>query len=188
MSVGNAAIRFMTSCKAASNDSTCWCWMMAVSLRYISWRSHPASGASSWYNPSTFLPRQAVCKPKSSGNERSTAWVCLKKWGIQMYYLNLLSQWPFLYLWEFLWEFYLGSDSGTFQSVRISLDIFLSTSLWMEWPQNHWMLTNFQWQIPETLQPCSAEISPIFYCHNSTRREQSKRIPCVVVTVTSFIG
>jgi hypothetical protein len=34
-SVGNAEIRSMTSCKAASNASTCWCWMMAVSLRYI---------------------------------------------------------------------------------------------------------------------------------------------------------
>jgi hypothetical protein len=35
MSVGNAEIRSMTSCEAVSNASTCWCWMMAVSLRYI---------------------------------------------------------------------------------------------------------------------------------------------------------
>jgi hypothetical protein len=31
----------------------------------------------------------------------------MKKWSIQKYYLELLSQWPFLYLWEFLQEFYL---------------------------------------------------------------------------------
>ncbi len=56
---------------------------------------------------------------------------CLKKWGIWKYYLNLLSQWPFLYLWDFLWEFYLGSDSSTFQSVRTSLYIFLTTPIQM---------------------------------------------------------
>ncbi len=33
--IGNAEIRSMTSYEAASNASTCRCWMMAVSLRYI---------------------------------------------------------------------------------------------------------------------------------------------------------
>jgi hypothetical protein len=49
----------------------------------------------------------------------------------------------------------------------------------------------FLMTILETLQPCSAEISPIFYCHNSTRQEQLKRIPCIVVTLkikASFLG
>jgi hypothetical protein len=29
-SSGKAAIRSMTSCKAASNASACWCWMMVL--------------------------------------------------------------------------------------------------------------------------------------------------------------
>ncbi len=86
---------------------------------------------------------------------------CLKKWGIQKYYLNLLSQWPLLYLWEFLWEIYLGSDSGTFRGVRTSLDIILTTPnghKTIRWPQisndNTWdSATLLCWDLPYFVLP-----------------------------------
>jgi hypothetical protein len=75
-----------------------------------------------------------------------------------------------------------------FRRCQNTLYIFLTTPLQMATKplDGH----KFSMTIPETLQPCSAEISPIFYCHNSTRQEQSKRIPCIVVTLkikASFI-